>query len=241
VQAPTRRIRSLEEKLRHASSVLKRLKSEGINTGDVDIDSALQILQGGSSTMLDLETSAKESDADHQKVNNMMGGCGHLISRPGCSEAFFGASSGFSFICRTLELFLEDLETMPPTINLHSALLDLFDGHLPEKWRLNPYLHDLPNLPDRATTSRILASLFVRCSLISQLLQEADVSEMMDSIYCHSPQHREAHMEQPLMLAHSILAVGSLYSTSQHRSQGCRAATGEAYVVSPALENTLLT
>ena len=171
----------------------------------------------------------------------MTGYWGQWLSRPGGDQAFFGAFSGSSFICHTLGSFLENLGTIPSTTNIRCALLDLFDYPIPEKWRTNPHLHNPPNLPERVMTSRLLDSLFTRCSLIAQLLQEAEVREMMDHIHGWTLQHREAHFDRPLMLAHSIIAVGYLYHTSRHRSQGCRATTGEAYVLFHNLENSSLT
>ena len=160
----------------------------------------------------------------------MMGEYGQLISRPRSSEAFFGASSGFSFVCRTLEIFLKVSEAIPSTTNIHSSTLDLFDGPIPEKLRQHPYQANLQDLPTRDTTSRLLDSLFARCSLIAQFLNESEFRQMMARIYQPAPVHREAYSERALMLAHSALALGYLYHAPLHRTQGCGAAVVEGYV-----------
>lgn len=158
----------------------------------------------------------------------MMGGCGHLVTRPQKSEAFFGASSGFSFVCRTLELFLKVSETLPSTTNIHSAMLDLFDRPLPEKLRLQNLPTSPQDLPPRATTLRILDSLFARCSFVAQFLQRSEIRQIVDRIYQPVPLHLELHGERTLMLIHSLLALGYLYHVSLHRTQGCRAVVDEA-------------
>jgi len=111
-------------------------------------------------------------------------------------------------------------------------MLDLFDRPLPEKWRLHAQPSSLQDLPARATTLRILDSLFARCSLVAQLLPRADIRQMVDRIYQPLPLHRELYSERTLVLIHSLLALGYLYHVPLHRMQGCRAAVDEAYVLS---------
>lgn len=181
-------------------------------------------MQDGGLSML--EPSHKQHTVDH------FGGPGQLVARRPNSEAFFGASSGFSFVCRTLKLFLKDLDSSTSTANIQCTILDLFDRPIPEEWKLYNCHRKPPSLPERATSLRLLESLFARCSLVAQFLQESDLRQTVDRIDHPARPHRDAHIDPMLMLLHAVLALGYLYNVPLHRAQGCRAATAEAYVPS---------
>ena len=206
---------------------LQQLKSNGVNTGDIDVDSIIQTLQDGAlpgqDTLFPVNFLAKD-----QMVHNMMAGSGQLIGRSQSSEAFFGASSGFSFVCHMLALFLKDSTAAPSTINIHNAMLDLFDGPLPEKFRLQNAHSSHQELPAKSTILILLDSLFARCSLVAEFLHKADLRSLIDRI-CQQAQRRpEAYRERELMLIHSVVALGYLYHVPLHRTQGCGSATVEA-------------
>ena len=222
----------LEDELRQARAIIQKLKSETPNTGERDVDSLIQVLRGGPLPVPGAST-PDDPVAKDRKVYNMMGGRGQLIRRSGTCEAFFGAASGFSFVCRTLGLFLKDFEAAPSTLNIHASMLELFDGDIPASWRLSAYQADQQDLhqqelPTRATRLRLLDSLFSRCSLVAQFLQESDLRQMMDRICESVSPHHEASSQRALMLTHSVLALGYLYHVPLHRTQGCRATVAKA-------------
>ena len=222
----TQKLHSLEHKLRLACTTLRQLKLEGIDTGNANLDSVIQVCQSDSLVLPEaslLDTSARTC----QEVDNMMRGYGQLVKLPRNSETFFGASSGFSFVCRTLELFLKGSDTVPAA-NIRSAMLKLFDGPLPERPRLIIQRSSLQDLPARATTLRLLDAVFARCLLAGQFLHLADIKQIVDSLYQPTPLHHELYREQNQVLIHSLLALGYLHSVQLHQKQGCRATVDEA-------------
>ena len=174
-----------------------------------------------------------DAGARDRKVSNMMGGKGQLIKRPGICEAFFGASSGFSFVCHTLDLFLKDSEATPSMSSVQASMLEVFDGDNPAKWGLDYHQFNEKDLqrfelPIRGTSVRLLESLFSRCSLVAQFLKASDIREIMDRIYQTGALHHEASNQPDLVLVHSLLALGYLYYVHMHRTEGCRAIVTKA-------------
>jgi hypothetical protein len=221
----------LEDKLRHARTLLLQLKVKNGSPLDGDIDAAIQALECKVVPMQDGAMSIVEPSYNQHTVDHF-GGPGQSVARGRNSEAFFGASSGFSFVCRTLKLFLQDLDSSTSTANIQCAILDLFDRPIPEKWKLQNCHQKPPSLPERATSLRLLQSLFARCSLVAQFLQESDLRQTVDRIDHPALPHRDAHSDQMFMLLHAVLALGYLYNVPLHRAEGCRATTAEAYVPS---------
>jgi hypothetical protein len=158
------------------------------------------------------------------EIDNMMGGSGHFATRSGNIQAFFGPSSGFSFIYRTLELFLPESNDSSAT-EVEAALLDLFDGPLIDKVGLKLQQCFNQGLPPRQTCLHLLDLLFAKCSLIAQFLVQADLRQMIDRLYDAVPLK---HDERTSGLIHSVVALGYLYDTPLHQGQGCRAVVIEA-------------
>lgn len=227
IQSPTQRIRLLEERLRYARGLLEQLKSKGTQSENVDFNAIIEALECRSLSF-GVSDSRNDSVTKEHSIVNVLGGRGWLVRRPGNAEAFFGPSSGFSFVSRTLELFLKYSNDVTTNVNAHPAMLDLFDRPIIEERRLCTSQNNLQDLPPKATTSRLLDSLFTRCPTITQLFRETDLSQLVERIHQPEVLLKETYNDRILMLAHSLLALGYLYHIPLHQTQGCQSAAVEA-------------
>jgi hypothetical protein len=226
-QAPTQRIRSLEEHLRYATSFLKELKTKLPDVNDADIDAALTVLDF-SEPSLGTPPPVKGVEPKSFKLASMITGCDQLVRDGPWSLSFYGATSGFAFVMRTLELFQKPSTMLVP--EARSTIASLFDAPLLTKCSLNPAGN--PTLPLHDVAAALVEAVFTRCHPLLQFLEQPDFYDMMNHIY-DDLEKLGTSDPRSISLFRLVLALGYLFSTEFHQSHGCTAAVDEAYVDLP--------
>jgi hypothetical protein len=220
-QAPTQRIRSLEEHVRYASSFLKDLEKKLPPIDGVDIGEALKIL--------DFTIPAEKSPPPSQdeprsfKLASMVTGCDQVVNDGPWSMSFYGATSGFAFVLRTLELFQKPGQQLAH--EARSTVAGLFDAPMLSPDALG--LNDLPSLPIPDVANTLVDAVFSRCHPLLQFLEPTDFRDMMAHIYDDLTHHGTSD-PRSLTLLHFVLALGYLFSIEFHQDHGCKAALREA-------------
>ena len=224
-QAPTQRIRSLEEHLRYATSFLKELDKKLPPIEGVDIASALKILDF-TAPAEQSPPPPKDVEPKSFKLASMVTGCDQVVHDPsGWSFSFYGATSGFAFVMRTIELFQKPGVQFGPDARLLVA--GLFDAPLLPPPLLNA--EDVGTVPVAAVATALIDSVFARCHPLLQFLHEGDFRDMVTRCYDDLAQ-RGTSDERSLSLLHLVLALAYLFTVEFHQNHGCEAALREAYV-----------
>ena len=206
---------------------MEQFRLAGMDAEIGDISTSVNEIGSDSSPQARASSSDETATRDGT-VENMMGYSGFLISRFQNSETFFGASSSFSLVCRTLQFFLKTPGNVPSTANIHPVMLDLFESPMPENIKLRANHSNLQDLPPRETTLRILDTLYAQSSLVFQLLPYTDLRQLADRVYQPVPLRQKFYNQRALVLMHSLLAVGYLFHGPVHKMQGCRGTVDEA-------------
>lgn len=228
-QPPTQRIRSLEDHLRQARTVLKDVEKKlaGNDTAaDVDIGAALKALDFSSSDIpTPNSTLPDDNDQSQPSLISMMGGSDHILGRGPFASTFYGSSSGFAFVHRTIQMFRSNptkaIDPSQPLLN------ELFNGPLPEEGAVavNESLH-LP-LPDWVTAVSLVDAMFANCHPLMNVLEERDFREVLNAVYS-SPMSPVSEHQRFMPLLHLVFALGYLFSVHMHQQMTCAAAVKQA-------------
>ena len=221
-QAPTQRIRSLEEHLRYATSFLKELELKLPFIEGVDIPSALKILDFTEPAEQSLPP-PKDFEPKSFKLASMVTGCDHVVHDGAWSMSFYGATSGFAFVMRTIELFQKPGIQLAPEARV--VVAGLFDAPLPPPPVFKA--EDAWIVPVAAVATALIDSVFARCHPLLQFLHEADFRDMVAHIYDDLAQ-RGTSNERSVSLLHLVLALAYLFTIEFHQNHGCETALREA-------------
>ena len=137
--------------------------------------------------------------------------------------SFYGATSGFAFVMRTMELFQRPGTQL--ALEARTVVAGLFDAPLPSREMLN--LPELLPLPVHAVAPALVDAVFSRCHPLLQFLEQTDFREMMNHIYEDFQQHGTSDARS-ITLLHFVVALGYLFSVEFHQEQCCKAALSEA-------------
>ena len=154
-----------------------------------------------------------------------MTGFDQVINHGPWAHSFYGSSSGFAFVLRTIDHFRKkDSETEPA---MATIVATLFNGPLPDKAAVG--LHDLglQALPSHDTALVLVSQVFSNCHPLFQFLHQGDFREMLDDVYSHTIPTTEPHLRF-MPLCHFVLALGYLFTTSYHARYGCHTAVRQA-------------
>ena len=153
----------------------------------------------------------------------MVTGCDQVVHDGAWSMTFYGATSGFAFVMRTIELFQPPGSVMGS--DARSIVARLFDAPLPPREILNP--DDIQIVPIPHLAAGLVDCVFARCHPLLQFLEQSDFRDMMNHIYEDIAQHGTSD-ERSMSLFHLVLALAYLFSTEYHQNQGCKLALREA-------------
>ena len=228
-QPPTQRIRSLEDHLRQARTVLKNVEKQlaGIeNASDVSIGAALRALDFSSNDIpTPNSTLPDDNEPSQPRLISMMGGSDHILGRGPFASTFYGSSSGFAFVHRTIHMFRSN--SSPSHDTSQPLLNELFNGPLPEEdaVAVNGSLQ-LP-LPDWVTALSLVDAMFAGCHPLINVLEERDFREVLDAVYS-SPTSPLPEHQRFMPLLHLVFALGYLFSVRMHQQMTCAAAVKQA-------------
>lgn len=189
---------------------------EGVNIGE-----ALKILDF--TIPAEKNPSTSQDGPESFKLASMVTGCDQVVNDGPWSMSFYGATSGYSFVIRTLELFQTPGQRLPP--EARSTVAGLFDSPLPSRDALG--LNDLPSLPIPDVANTLVDAVFTRCHPLLQFLEQNDFRDMMGHIYDDLTHHGTSE-PRSLTLLHFVLGLGYLFSIEFHQDHGCKAALREA-------------
>ncbi|RMZ77638.1 hypothetical protein DV738_g4292, partial [Chaetothyriales sp. CBS 135597] len=207
---PTQRIRDLEEHLRYAQNFIKTLQTKASEIDDVDFESVLGVLDFSLPASLSSPSSPIENESK-TKLASMMTGHNHMVHTGPWSCSFFGPSSGFALVMRTLELFQKDIDQVEQNARM---VANLFDSPVPDAV-------EHASLPSQDLALRLVTSVFARCPFI-HFLHEDNLKEEIKKAY-RTPSHDDF---PPLF--HMVFALGYVYEHALHQEIGCHKAAAEA-------------
>ena len=188
----------------------------------MDIASALKILDFSAPAELSPPPS-KDVEPKSFKLASMVTGCDQVVHDGAWSMSFYGATSGFAFVMRTIEIFQTPGNQLAS--GARSIVAGLFDAPLPAKEILNPT--DVQTVPIPTVATALVDSVFGRCHPLLQFLEQADFRDMVSHIYDDLAQHGTSD-ERSMSLLHLVLALSYLFSIEFHQNHGCKASLREA-------------
>lgn len=217
---PTQRIRELEQRLRHAAFQLQSAQTQLAPGSGIALKPVLDILTSWSSEKSSATGVADEDDGDrHVVLSSMLAGSDYLITSGPFTTHRYGALSEIRFVLCTVELFDTGAYDVRRILTSTVEVFDLppplhvTDG---PGWDRHP-----PSLPDKNVCVCLLASIFDRSSTFLSFLQQQHLLQMIDLVYDDSGEHSIACQHfRPLL--HHLLALGYLFSRSEHQTGSCQ-------------------
>jgi len=186
----------------------------------IDFDLLLRTFDQDPTSGQELNNSDQAETKDI-KLDSMMHSYGRAVSKDDGASNFYGAASGFAFLSQTQEMFAKNSDHGD-----RPAISDLFDAPLPSK--LNHKVIDASWLPSRATSARLMNSIFSEVYPLFHFLHEDDYRSKVDRLYeLEDAQYTESDRAF-LPLFHIVTALGFLYDRDEHESKGCASGIAQA-------------
>ncbi|KEF54757.1 uncharacterized protein A1O9_09199, partial [Exophiala aquamarina CBS 119918] len=223
------RTKILEDRLRRARNLITKFQSQNPSSHlNAEVKGIFDSPPASPSSASDTATGV--TDGSHgEYLENMLIGKGLLLLNQK-SSTYYGATSGLSFLQKTLQLFSQNSPrhgSVSPE-RPQSTLSSLFES---PPWdmqirQMGPWSPE--NLPSRRTALELLETYFGDVFLLLQFMHEPTFRQQVDRIYDLDLINFEELEHDFLPLFHSVMALGYLFSQKMHQNYGCKGALHQA-------------
>jgi hypothetical protein len=222
------RIKILEERLRRARAYLNQAQKSTPSIAAVNFDVLLGLADDSRSPRISKAEQSEDSD-EAENLHSMMDSYGRVAANHDTqpTKDFYGPSSGLAFIQWTRGYFEEstdDGKDRDTYTAKHATAVPLFDAPLPGEHTFHTGLPSAGPLPSWKVATILLDDVLSRMGPFSSFIDETAFRESAHRLYKLELSPYESEDRSFLPFFHAVIALGYLFSPSQHEKRGCHQA-----------------